>query len=213
MRPICGLCERDLAQGHLCHSCACALAERLERLPDLDSELIHCLIPRRSWGDIVATKSAAGPRSPIDETVLDELTSGHMTAVIHSWRVDVQRERWPQHAAPPPAGLAADCRWLVMELDWIIEHYAAAGDLAREVRELEARARSLVGDPIPRLQTLGTCVAEHADGKVCGATIKRLPSETSVRCRTCGYTYTTALDWMRLQHLQPDESSEAVTLS
>lgn len=211
MSSICGLCERDLPTGHLCPGCAHALAERLEQLPELDSELIHCLIPRRSgWGDIIATKSAAGPQSPLDETVLDELNSGHMAAVVHSWRVDVQRVRWPQHAAPPPGGLAADCRWLAMELDWIITQYPAAGDLAREVRELEAQARALVGDPIPRVQHLGTCVAVTTGGQVCGAVIKRVPGETRLRCRWCGYTYATASDWMQLQHFQPGHSSETV---
>ncbi|MEV1020684.1 hypothetical protein [Streptomyces sp. NPDC050264] len=209
MSPTCRLCETNTAHRYLCPRCAYALAERLERLPELDNELIHCLIPRRSgWGDIIATRSAAGPQSPLDETVLDELNSGQMTAVVRSWRVDVQRVRWPQHAAPPPGGLAADCRWLVMEMDWILKNYSPAGDLAREVRELEAHARSLVGDPVPRLQHLGTCVTAHADGRVCGAVIKRLPGETRVRCRECGYTYATALDWMRLQHFQPDESTE-----
>lgn len=206
MSTTCGLCERDLEHGYLCHGCTTRLAERLDQLPVLHDELVQCLVPRRGgWGEIVTAKSAAGPRSPLDEDVLDEIHSGHMTSVIHSWRTDVQRVRWPEHSAPPPAGLAADCRWLGMELEWITAHYPAAGDLAREVGELERSARSIVGDPAPTPQRIGTCVAVDESGVICGAVIKRLPGETKLKCRWCGYAYATALDWMRLQHYQPGE--------
>jgi hypothetical protein len=208
MSATCGLCEQQLEHGYLCPGCSRALAERLDQLPVLHDELVQCLVPRRAgWGEIVATKSAAGPRSPLDEDVLDEINSGNMSAVVHSWRVDVQRVRWPQHAAPPLGTLAADCRWLGMELDWITREYPAAGDLAREVRDLEGSARTIVGDPAPRRQRLGTCVAVDASGVICGAVIKRLPGETTLKCRWCGYAYATALDWMRLQHFQPDEAA------
>ncbi|GGV13774.1 hypothetical protein [Streptomyces spectabilis] len=202
----CGLCERPSEHSYLCPGCARGLAESLDQLPVLHDELVECLVPRRyGFGDIVATRGAAGPRSPLDEDVLDEMNSGHMAAVVHLWRVDVQRVRWPSHGEPPPAGLAADCRWLAMELNWIAAEYVAAGDLAREVSDLERDARSIVGDPAPRPQRLGTCVAVDTGGVVCGAVIKRMPGQTRLRCRWCGYTYETAQDWMRLQHFQPEE--------
>lgn len=208
MSANCGLCERDLEHDYLCPSCARALAARLADLPTLYDEVGQCLIPRGGgWGEIVSTHGAAGPCSPINEDVLDEVNTARAAEVAHLWRVDVQRERWPQHAAPPPAGLAADCRWLAMELDWIVAGYPAAGDLAREMSELETQARSIVGDPAPRPQRLGMCVAVDGEGVVCGAVIKRMPSETKLRCKWCGYTYATALDWMRLQHFQPDEAA------
>lgn len=207
---VCELCGEAADGRYLCGRHTVALAKRLEDLPVLHDELVQCLVPRRyGWGEIVSTKGAAGPRSPLDENVLDEMNSGHMAAVIHSWRVDVQRVRWPQHAAPPPAGLSADCRWLGMELEWIAARYPAAGDLAREVRELELSARSIVGDPAPRPQRLGLCVAVDGEGVVCGAVIKRLPGQTRVRCDWCGYSYETAQDWMRLQHFQPKEAEHA----
>lgn len=202
----CELCGDATDSRYLCDRHTTALARRLADLPVLHDELVQCLVPRQyGWGEIVSTKGAAGPRSPLDENVLDEMNSGHMAAVIHSWRVDVQRVRWPQHAAPPPAGLSADCRWLGMELEWIAARYPAAGDLAREVRELELSARSIVGDPAPRPQRLGLCVAVDGEGVVCGAVIKRLPGQTRVRCDWCGYSYETVQDWMRLQHFQPKE--------
>lgn len=204
----CELCGEDSGGRYLCERHTVGVAKSLADLPTLYAEVAECLVPRRSgWGEIVATRGAAGPRSPIDEDVLDTVNWGRAAEVIRLWRCDVQRVRWPQHAAPPPAGLAADCRWLAMELDWIAAHYPGAGDLAREVRELEAQARTIVGDPAPRPQRLGTCVAVDVEGVVCGAIVSRLPGQTRVTCRWCGYSYETAQDWLRLQHFQPAESA------
>lgn len=202
----CELCG-NAASGYLCVRHGEQLAARLQDLPALYREVGECLVPRRSgWGEIIATKGAAGPRSPIDEDVLDTVTWGRAAEVTHLWRVDVQRVRWPAHGAPPPADLAADCRWLAMELDWITASYPAAGDLAREVSELESAARSIVGDPAPRRQRIGTCVA-ITDSGVCGAVISRLPGETRLTCRWCGCVYEGARSLLVLSHFQPDEKA------
>lgn len=204
--PLCGLCERDAEQHYLCKPDTIKLAERLADLPTLYDELVQCLVPRTvGWGEIVSTKAAAGPRSPLNEGVLDEMNSGHMAKVVHSWRVDVQRERWPQHSPPPFAGLAADCRWLAMELDWIAANYPAAGDLAREVRGLEAQARSVVGDPVPQRQVVGQCIAVVDDqGTVCGADITHRAGESKLVCRTCHCVYEGQEDLLLLLHYQPE---------
>jgi hypothetical protein len=204
----CTLCEHETGEAYLCERDTRALAGRLADLDVLYAEVAECLVPRRSgWGDIIATKSAAGPRSPIDEDVLDTVNTVRAAEVIRSWRVDVQRVRWPQHTAPAPAGLAADCRWLGMELDWIAARYPAAGDLAREVRDLERQARSIVGDPAPRPQRLGLCVAvTDAEGTVCGAVLTRLPGGP-VRCRWCGTEYRGETDLLLLQYYQPKQTA------
>ncbi|MFJ8603414.1 hypothetical protein ACIREM_32850 [Streptomyces shenzhenensis] len=208
----CEMCGGDADGRYLCHRHTVKLAERLADLPTLYDEVGECLVPRRSgWGEIVATRGAAGPRSPIDEDVLDTINWSRAAEVMRLWRIDVQRVRWPQHTPPPPpVDLSSDCRWLGMELEWIAAHYPGAGDLAREARELELQARTIVGDPAPRAQRLGTCVAVTAEGVVCGAVISRLPGQTRVRCRWCGYTYATAQDWALLQHFQPVKDAESV---
>jgi hypothetical protein len=204
----CELCGEETGGRYLCGRHAVQLAERLAELPVLYAEVAECLVPRQyGWGEIVATKSAAGPRSPLDEDVLDNVNGARAAEVMHLWRVDVQRERWPHHGAPPPAQLAADCRWLAMELDWIVDHYPGAGDLAREVRELEWQARTIVGDPAPRPQRLGTCVAVDGEGVVCGAVISRLPGQSRVPCRWCGYVYESERDWLLLLHFQTQETA------
>lgn len=213
MTASCGLCEQPIAAGYLCTRHSVALAKQLQEIPALFAEVTECLVPRSAGiQEIVSTVAAAGPRSPLDEDVLDLVGGGHVALVLEGWRADVQRVRWPSHGAPPvEAGMArrvaVTARWLEMELDWIAAEYPAAGDLAREVRTLEAGMRSVVGDPAPRLQRLGTCIAVDVEGVVCGAVVSRLPGQTRVQCRWCSYTYATGLDWMRLQHFQPQESA------
>jgi len=204
----CTLCEDEIGEAYLCERDTRALAGRLADLAVLYAEVAECLVPRRhGWGDIIATKSAAGPRSPLDEDVLDTVNSVRAAEVIRSWRIDVQRVRWPQHSPPAPAGLAADCRWLGMELDWIAAKYPAAGDLASEVRDLERQARTIVGDPVPRPQRIGLCVAvTDAKGTVCGAVLTRLPGKP-VRCRWCRTEYRSETDLLLLRHYQPKQSA------
>lgn len=204
----CGLCGTT-GTAYLCKRDTIRLAERLADLPTLYDELVQCLVPRRyGFGEIVSTKAAAGPSSPLDEDVLDEITTGHMAAVVHARRVDVQRVRWPHHAAPPPTGLAADCRWLAMELDWIVDHYPAAAELAAEIRTLEARARGVVGDPVPRRKVVGRCVAEVDDqGTVCGEEITHKAGESRLVCRVCRCVYEGQTDLLLLLHYQPKETA------
>ena len=199
----CTLCG-DETTGFLCRRHTTRLAAVLEELPVLYAEVAECLVPRRStWGDIIATKSGAGPRSPLNEDVLDTVNAVRADEVVHLWRADVQRERWPQHSAPAPAGLHADCRWLATELDWITAHYPAVGDLAREMRDLERQARNATGDPMPRLQHIGVCVAvTDPRGTVCGAALTRLPGRP-VRCRTCHTAYRSETDLLLLRYYQP----------
>ncbi|MCM1974610.1 hypothetical protein [Streptomyces sp. G1] len=201
----CGLCGIDTGTAHLCARDAARLAARLTDLPTLYAEAAECLVPRRlGFGDIVATKGAAGPRSPLNEDLLDEISPGRAAAVLQSWREDVQRVRWPHHTPPPPATLAATCRWLAMEIDWIAAHYPAAGDLAREVRTLEVQARHVVGDPPPRPKTVGVCIAVTDDhGTLCGATLTHTAGQRAITCRTCHTVYRTEQELLLLLHYQP----------
>jgi hypothetical protein len=199
----CTLCEDETGEAYLCERDTHALAGRLARLPELYAELAVHLVPRCTGPAEIVTAAAAGPRSPLNEDVFDLVHGRHMVTVMESWREDVQRVRWPQHSPPPPTGLAAACRWLGMELDWIANHYPAVGDLAREVRSLEGQVRTIVGDPPPRPQRLGLCVAvTDEQGTVCGAVLSRLPGGP-VRCRWCGTDYRTETELLLLRHYQP----------
>lgn len=209
MTASCGLCAAQLDHGYLCHRHAVVLTGRLERMPDLFAELAEHLVPRRTGPSAIG--SQAGPRSPVNEDVVD-LRQGGVVLIVESWRADVQRVRWPQHSPPPIEGgmdlrVMTACRWLGMELEWIAAHYPAAGDLAREVRELEVGMLAIVGDPPPRPQHIGVCVAITDDGgTVCGATLTRMPGGP-VGCRRCGTSYRTEQDLLLLRHYQPRESA------
>ncbi|MGW3724166.1 hypothetical protein [Streptomyces sp. NPDC000851] len=204
---VCELCGEHSADRYLCERHTVKLAASLDALPALHAELAVHLVPRRTGPAELVTAGTAGPRSPLNEDVLDLVHGRHMTAVMESWREDVQRVRWPQYTPPPPAGLASSCRWLAMELDWVAAHYPAAGDLAREVWGLEDAALSIVGAPRPRPQRLGLCVAVTDDqGTVCGAVLSRLPGQT-LRCRWCSTVYATEQDMLLLLHYQPKESA------
>ncbi|MFJ2259500.1 hypothetical protein ACIOKD_14360 [Streptomyces sp. NPDC087844] len=202
---LCGMCGQEAGDRFLCPRETTRLAKQLAELPVLYDELVQCLVPRRSgFGEIVSTRGAAGPRSPLDESVLDEISTGAIGLVVHSWRVDVQRVRWPQHSPPPPGTLAADCRWLAMELDWIAANYPAAADLAREVSALERQARAVTGDPVPQRKTVGQCIAVTDDqGTVCGADITHRAGESDLRCRACHCVYAGQADLLLLLHYQP----------
>jgi hypothetical protein len=101
-------------------------------------------------------------------------------------------------------------RSLGANLEWIASSYPAAGDLAREVRELEGAALSIVGATRDRGRRIGQCVAADASGVVCGATIRHQRGETVLVCPWCGYVYEER-EFLTLASLQPKEPAPTPT--
>lgn len=201
----CGLCG-NATSGQLCLRHQEQLAKGLAELPGLYAEVVECLVPRRSsWGDIIPTRGSAGPRSPINEDVVDTVNWGRAAEVIRMWREDVRRVRWPHRGAPPSGSLGADCAWLTRQIDWIAAAYPAAGDLAREVWTLEQQARTVTGDPLPRRRTVGQCInAVGDDGVMCGAAITHAAGESRLVCQVCHCVYEGRQDLLLLLHYQPE---------
>ncbi|NUL03577.1 hypothetical protein HRW07_10085 [Streptomyces lunaelactis] len=189
----CGLCERDLQDGYLCPGDTLALAERLERLPKLYVALGAFLAPAvRPAGERVSSGQAEPPL-PVNEAVLD-LRYGGIALVLEGWRSDVQDVRgWGQPAIEGgiERRVLAAARSLGMSLEWIASSYPAAGDLAREVREMEGAALSIVDpeDPRDRGTRLGNCPAQFEDGVICGAVLRHRRGEASITCRWCNTVY------------------------
>ena len=208
MTASCGLCERQLEDGYLCRGDTLALAERLERLPKVYEALAGFLAPASAPpGERVAT--SGGARLPVNEAVLD-LRYGGIALVLESWLSDVQRCRgWGQPAAQggPEDRVRRTARSLGANLEWIAAEYPPAGDLAREVRDLEGAALSIVGATRDRGRRIGQCVAIDASGVVCGATIRHLPGEKTLTCPWCQYVYEER-DFLTLHQLQPVETEE-----
>ncbi|RSN64021.1 hypothetical protein DMH12_04410 [Streptomyces sp. WAC 04229] len=206
----CEVCRDDSDGKYLCGRHAVKLARALGSLPVLFAELeLYLVPPRRGPADFLAA-SPAGPRSPVNEDVIDLVAAGHAALVLEGWRADVQRVRWPEHGAPPVEGgmtrrVQVACRWLLMEVDWIVANYPAAADLLGEVQEVERAALTIAGDPPPRAQRLGYCIGHNLDGSICGAVIARVPGQTRLRCRWCCCVYDSGQDWLRLLAGQPKE--------
>jgi hypothetical protein len=197
---LCGNATRDLLCGRHCTE----LTESLADLPGLYAEVGEFLVPRQSgWGDIVTSRAAPGPRSPINEDILDNINWGRASEVMRLWRTDVRRVRWPHRGDPPAGSLADDCRWLARESAWIAANYPAVGDLAREVATLASEARRIVGDPAPRRKVVGRCITVTDDrGTRCGADITHKAGESELVCDTCHGTYRSETDLLLLLHFQ-----------
>jgi hypothetical protein len=206
MSAACGLCDRALEDGYLCPGDTLALAERLGRMPKLYEALAGFLAPVSAPpGERVS--GSGGSRLPVNEAVLD-LRYGGIALVLESWLSDVQSCRgWgePVVVGGMEHRVRQAARSLGANLEWIASSYPAAGDLAREVRELEGSALSIVGVTRERGRRIGQCVAADASGVVCGATIRHLPGETVLVCPWCGYVYEER-EFLTLARLQPAEN-------
>jgi hypothetical protein len=203
----CGLCERGLDAGYLCPGDTLALGERLERMPKLYAALAGFLSPAARATTEFVSRSHAEPGLPVDEAVLD-LRYGGIALVLEGWRSDVQRVRgWgePAITGDVEERVRRAARWIGMELPWIAAAYPAAGDLAREVRELEGAALSIVGALPDRGRRIGQCVAVDSSGVICGAVIRHQPGQTKLVCDWCHCVYGTEQDWLLLLHHQPKE--------
>ncbi|MFF1702586.1 hypothetical protein [Streptomyces sp. NPDC058252] len=204
----CGLCERDLEVGCLCPGDTLALAERLERLPKVYEALAGFLSPAARASAEFVSRSHAGASLPVDEAVLD-LRYGGIALVLESWRSDVQAARgWGEPAIEGTVErrILVAARALGMNLEWIAARYPAAGDLAREVREMEGAALSIVGALPDRGRRIGQCVAVDASGVVCGSVLRHYQGETSIVCPWCLCRYESK-DFLMLRTLQPEEAS------
>ncbi|MGW6142149.1 hypothetical protein [Streptomyces sp. NPDC055140] len=207
MSASCGLCERDLPDGYLCPGDTLALADRLERLPKVYAALGAFLTPAVSQGGERVSSGHTAPALPVDEAALD-LRYGGIALVLESWRADVQSVRgWGQPAVEGSVEqrVRVAARSLSMNLEWIAASYPAAGDLAREIREMEGAALSIVGALPDRGRRIGQCVAIDPAGVICGAVLRHHPGETKLVCPWCTCVYG-AQDFLMLKSLQPEEA-------
>ncbi|MFI2431963.1 hypothetical protein [Streptomyces sp. NPDC018693] len=213
MSASCGLCDRDLVDGYLCPGDTLALAGRLERMPKLYAALAGFLTPAAHGGAERVSTGHTAAALPVDETVLD-LRYGGIALVLEAWRSDVQRVRgWgePAIVGDVEERVRRAARWLGMDLPWIAASYPAAGDLAREVREVEGAALSIVGALPERGRVVGQCVAVDSSGVVCGAVIRHQAGQTRLVCDWCHCVYATEQDWLLLLHYQPKYPVDAAS--
>lgn len=206
----CGLCGCDLEHGYLCPPDVRMLTERLDRLPLLYKALAPFIVPSaRSGADRVSSGHAAS-RMPVNEAVLELRVTG-IALVLEGWRADIQRVRgWgePAIAGDLEERVRRAARWIGMTSEWIASSYPAAGDLAREVREIEGAALSAIGAWEDRGRLIGSCVALVGTAEVCGAPLRHRSGEKTLICPACRCEYT-AQDFLLLYNLQPEPEEAA----
>ncbi|MEU6490369.1 hypothetical protein ABZ890_08245 [Streptomyces sp. NPDC046984] len=208
MTTSCGVCDRALEHGYLCPGDTLALAKRLDRLPALSGRLSASLAPTvRAPAERVST-GRFGPSSPVNDAAL-ELWYGGMACVLERWRSDIQS--WKGWGEPAIEGgverrVLVATRWICMSLEWIAAEYPSAGDLAREVKELEGAASSILGEGEDRGRRIGQCVAIDPSGVICGAVLRHRTGETRIVCPWCTCVYGPD-DFLMLRHFQPHEAA------
>lgn len=205
----CGMCETPIEHGHLCTGCTRALADRLHRMPRLYDALAGFLTPAVRPGGEGRAGRAHAPL-PVSETVLDLRGPGGLVGVLEDWWRALQRDRGMQ---PPRAYGTIEGRIrraalaLARNTPSLAAEWPAAGDLAREIRDVERSVASIVGAiNRPRGQRLGPCPARFDDGTLCGAILRLQPGETVVTCPWCRSAYPPAM-WAGLKKLMDADAA------
>ncbi|WP_405695233.1 hypothetical protein OHA99_09315 [Streptomyces coelicoflavus] len=211
---LCGLCEQQLEHGHLCPGCTRATLERLNRMPKLWAALAAFLAPGSSTSTPTGRTRAAEAPLPVREHVLNLRAAGGIAGVLEDWRRAMQEDRgWGPPAILADVGrrVAVAARGLAMNMDWIAAEWPMAGEMAAEVRALEADVLTIVDpeDPTDRRHRVGTrighCVAA-VEGGVCGAVLRAYPGDALLVCRWCGTEYGPE-QYLMLKALQPEAAA------
>lgn len=156
-------------------------------MPRAYRALAAFLQPSASRPETGGTRPCEAPL-PVSEPVLGLRGPGGIVGVLEDWRAAVFEARgWGR---PVVRGTVEDRVYraaadLRLGVPWVARYWGPAGDLAREVRELERDVLSIV-DPPDQTYRVGPCPAPQADGTVCGA-ILRAPKlgVAVITCRWC----------------------------
>jgi hypothetical protein len=189
----CEMCDRPTGD-YLCTRCAADLGERLGQLPALYAALGTMLAPGRSADSGGRSAAAVEAPLPLRPDVAD-VRGGF--GILPMWaRALADDRRLPELTstrkgivAPDDLGhrVTAACTALVAAGGWIASSWPAAGDFAREVRDLYDGARSVVGAAdLPA--RMGRC-PRQVHGELCGAELLLPQGQQVVRCAWCGSTY------------------------
>lgn len=211
----CGMCERDLDDGHLCPGCTLATLERLDRMPRLYEALAAFLHPG-GRGPEAGHARPAHPPLGLNEPAFNLRGPGGIVGVLEDWRSAMQQARgWRE---PPAAGLMEGrvlraARGLILNLEWIASSWPQAGPFALEIRDLERDVASIVNpsDPAERPVRLGPCPAETGPDELCGAILRYRRGDSAITCLWCGCTYPQEV-WAQLCLLM-DQDARQVELT
>ncbi|MFI0894871.1 hypothetical protein [Streptomyces sp. NPDC020983] len=201
MPTTCELCDRPAGTDYLCRRCAADLTERLEQLPGLYAALGDMLAPAQSADGGGRSATATEAPLPVRVDVVNArgefvLLEGWARALAADWQVSPVRRRVRDDLGDRVRAASAA---LGAAVPWIAAQWPAAGDCAREVRDLYDGARSVTGAAdLPA--RMGRC-PQLVGGQPCGAELL-LPAGVQVlRCAWCGATYPPGI-WAALRVAQ-----------
>lgn len=200
----CQLCEGpELELYRLCAGCARATLNRLRDMPRLYKALAMLLPPaaRPPRLDSGGGSPAVEAPMPIPEALLDMRGPGGIVGVLEDWHAALAADRgWgvPVVRGSVEARLKRAVSGLASSVEWIAASWPAAGDFAREMRDLEHGVLSMLSPPVrDERNRMGKC--PHKDnGVLCGAQLWLRPREEIVRCDWCQAIYPSTT-WRRLK--------------
>lgn len=178
----------------LCTGCHAHLAGDLRALPRLWHDLGNNLATVSSPGQRVTTTS--NHPLPINPAIVD-----HRDQIRHDlafWAVFVADAR----GISTPANTVTDiATWLGRHVNWIAAQRAAAEECPPVIRELAARARTLLTPSGSRRIKVGPCQIIEA-GEPCAGTLYATvrqeddPRPSAIYCDVCGFEKPPS-EWMR----------------
>lgn len=212
MSSPCELCGGpELEEYRLCSGCARATLQRLRRMPRLYRALEMLLPPtsRLPRLDSVGGSPAVHAPMPISVELLDMRGPGGIVGTLEDWHAALAEDRgWgvPVIRGSIETRLKRAASRLAANSEWIAASWPAAGEFAREIRDLEHGVLSMISPPEREHIRMGYCPAVYA-GVECRAVLRMARGEDTIRCAWCEAEYPQAL-WVWLRNAQ-DQMSEA----
>jgi hypothetical protein len=207
VRATCGHTSDIPAQ--LCAACTTHLHQQLQRLPDLHTALAAWLPPGSRRPELGRAPGGSEAPLPVRETVLDLRGPGGIVGILEDWQTALHADRGFTPPAPTggiPARIRRAAQALQANLTWVSIEWAAATDLARDIRTLEIRCLAII-NPRDRSIPIGKCPTEDTDGTICGATIRVPAGTTDVYCRECGTRFPPEA-WLNLRRWMDVDRAE-----
>lgn len=216
MTASCGLCETELADGYLCPGDTLAASERLARMPKLWQALAAFMAPGGRGPSEHVSVSRSEPPMPVSEPAFDMRVAG-IVKTLESWRSFMQADRgWgePVIEGGVERRVIAAARALSLNLEWMAANWPPAGDMARELRDLESSVVSIIDprDSAERGTRLGKCPAIDPGGVICGAVLRYYPGDEAVTCKWCLCAYLPAT-WRELKAWMDEDEAAYNALS
>lgn len=203
----CELCETATSAAdnwpYLCAGCAVDTGDRLELLPDMYDQLWEAVRPLgsnwpRSLDGRRGSRAAHSPALSLGDS--PQLAAFAILPGWHQALFEAMGRAVPELPGGSSDQVKAAVRGLRRHLKWATREWPAAGDFAREVRDLFNGVRTIVDEPDLGVR-VGPCPTVRDNGEPCRAPLRRGDGAQLILCPWCGATYPPGV-WMALREAQ-----------